>query len=758
MMSNKNKFAEKALAYHRMNNKPGKIAITATKPLVSQQDLALAYSPGVAEPCLAIQKNPEDVYEYTSKGNMVAVISNGTAVLGLGNLGAAASKPVMEGKAVLFKKFADIDAIDIEVDTNNIDEFVNSVKYLGKSWGGINLEDIKAPECFVIEQKLQKLMDIPVFHDDQHGTAIITAAAIINALYLTNRKIENSRIVINGAGAAAIACANLIKKMGASAKNIIMCDTKGVIYHGRKEGMNEWKELQACDTHLRTLSEAMKNADVFIGLSVKGAVTQDMVKSMAAKPIIFALANPDPEITPDDVRAVSKDAIIATGRSDFNNQVNNVMGFPYIFRGALDVRAKEINLEMQIAAANSLAMLARKPVPSEVSIAYSGSKLKFGPEYIIPVPFDPRLITTIPVAVAEAAINSGVANKKNIDLKKYQAELESRLNPASNYMNWLFDKMRANPRKVVFADGEEEEVIKAAILMDENRYGTPILIGREERINPILKSIKGNSHLGGIKILNAAITDKIDQYIEYLYKKLQRKGYLIRDIARMVKRDRNIFAACVVANGDGDFMVTGHTRDFMSSLTDIRKVIDARKDHIIFSYSILLSDNAKIIIADNKIHEMPSSEELADITVQTADIARQLGYNPRAALLSFSTFGSKFSEKSERIRQAVDILNSRKLDFEYDGEMTADIALNKGLMKLYPFCKLSDTANILIMPALNTASISTDLIKELAGGVFIGPIITGLEHSVQIVEIGSNANHILNFAAIAAVSNNTNFA
>jgi malate dehydrogenase (oxaloacetate-decarboxylating)(NADP+) len=740
-----------ALEYHTMDNLPGKIAMHPTKPLMSQRDLSLCYSPGVAAPCLEIVKNIDNIYKYTSKGNMVAVISNGTAVLGLGNLGAAASKPVMEGKAVLFKRFADIDAIDIEIDTENVEEFINVVKYIGHSWGGINLEDIKAPECFIIEARLKELLDIPVFHDDQHGTAIITAAAMINALHITKREFATTKFVINGAGAAAIACIDLIKNMGAKHENVILCDTKGVIYEGRKDGMNEWKAKHASRTPCRTLSDAMVSADVFLGLSAKGAVTQDMVASMAKHPIIFAMANPDPEITPDEIKAVRMDAIIATGRSDYSNQVNNVMGFPYIFRGALDVRASAINEQMKIAAAQAIAELARRPVPNEVSSAYSGAKLQYGADYIIPVPFDPRLITTIPIAVAKAAIESGVAKHNNIDFKKYKVELEGRLNPTSNYMNWIFERMSTTSKRIVFAEGEEEETIKAALMIASNNYGRPILIGRQAKIIDIVSTMGHNNSLDGIEIMNAAIATNTEKYVKFLYKRLQREGFLYRDVARMVKTDRNIFAACMVSCGDADTMVTGLTKSYFTCLQDIRRVIDAKAGNIVFSYSILLSKKHNIIIADNNVHELPSAEELADIAVQTASIARGMGYDPRVALLSFSTFGNPMREKSARIRKAVEILDSMDVDFQYDGEMSAEVALNPELMKLYPFCRLSSSANILIMPALHTASIATGLLQELAGGVFIGPILTGLEHSVQIIPIGSSASEILNFAAIAAV-------
>lgn len=740
----------KALNYHS-NGKRGKIAITPTKPLLTQCDLALAYSPGVAAPCLEIAKNIDDIYKYTARGNMVAVISNGTAVLGLGNLGAAASKPVMEGKAVLFKNFADIDAIDIEVDTSDPEEFINVVKHLGYSWGGINLEDIKAPECFIIEEKLKACMNIPVFHDDQHGTAIITAAGLINATFLTNRSFENLKIVVNGAGAAAIACIELLIAMGARKKNIILCDSKGVIYKGRQDGMNKWKEAHAIETNLRSLEEAIKRADVFLGLSVKGAVSKEMVASMANNPIIFAMANPDPEITPEEIKMVRGDAIIATGRSDYNNQVNNVMGFPYIFRGALDVMAVTINQEMKIAASKALADLARQPVPDEVYKAYSEHKMVFGSEYIIPVPFDPRLITTVSMAVAKAAIDTGVAKIKELDFKKYRAELENRLNPTSGYMNLLFETIQTKPQRIVFAEGEEEEVIKAAQMMRDNEFGYPIIVGREHKILPILKSMGLNHSLDGIIVMNAAVNKNLTKYIDTLYSKLQRQGYLYRDCARLVKSDRNVFAACMVACGDADAIVTGLNKSYFNNLEDILKVIPASKGQRILSYSIMISKEHNIIIADSNVTELPSAQDLVEISLQTADIAKNMGYNPRVALLSFSNFGNPMREKAARIREAVQILDSMKVDFEYDGEMSADVALNPSLRKIYPFCRLSGPANILIMPDLHSASIATQLLQELAGGVFIGSILNGFEQPVQIVQMGSSASEILKMAAFASV-------
>ncbi|MDR0774725.1 MAG: NADP-dependent malic enzyme [Rickettsia sp.] len=740
----------KALEYHQ-KGKPGKIAIAATKPLDTAHDLALAYSPGVAAPCLEIAKNIDDIYKYTARGNLVAVITNGTAVLGLGSIGAAASKPVMEGKAVLFKNFADIDSIDLEIDTTDPDEFVNAVKYLNYSFGGINLEDIKSPECFIIEEKLKSCMQIPVFHDDQHGTAIIAAAGLINAAYLTNRSFDSLKIVVSGAGAAAIACIELLIALSVDKKNVILCDKIGVVYQGRQEGMNKWKELYAVETDLRTLSDAMKSADVFLGLSVKGTVSKEMVASMAANPIIFAMANPDPEITPEDIQLVRSDAIIATGRSDYNNQINNVMGFPYIFRGALDVRATTINQEMKIAAATSLAELARQAVPNEVYKAYPGKKMVFGPDYIIPVPFDPRLITTVPVAVAKAAIDSGVAKITEFDVKNYAKELESRLNPTSHYMNLLFERIQqSTPQRIVFAEGEEEEVIIAAMSMRDASHAHPILVGRYDKISAVLNRIGMNYDLDGITIMNAAINQNLDKYIDTLYSRLQRKGYLYRDCARLVKSDRNIFSAIMVACGDADCMVTGVTKSYYSSLEDIMKVMEAKENNRILGYSILIAKEHNIIIADNSVAELPNEQDIVEITLQTANIAKNMGMTPKVALLSFSTFGNPMREKANRIREAVRILDSMSLDFEYDGEMSANVALNPN-RNSYKFCRLSGSANVLIMPGLYSAAISTQLLQELAGGVFIGPIINGFEYPVQIVQMGSSASEITKIATFACI-------
>lgn len=737
---------EEALVFHK-TGKPGKLQISATKPLITQRDLALAYSPGVAAPCLEIAKNPDTAYDYTARGNFVAVISNGTAVLGLGNLGALASKPVMEGKGVLFKRFADIDGIDIEVDTEDPEAFINCVKYLGPSWGGINLEDIKAPECFIIESRLKEIMDIPVFHDDQHGTAIITAAGLINAAHLTGRKLEDVKLVVLGAGSAGIACLELVKSMGL--KNALLVDREGVIYKGRQTGMNQWKTAHAAETKARTLADAMKGADAFYGLAGPRQVTREMVASMAKNPIIFAMANPVPEILPEEVKSVRDDAIIATGRSDYPNQVNNVLGFPYIFRGALDVRARTINEEMKIAAAKSLAALARKPVPEEVAAAYGGRKMEFGPEYIIPVPFDPRLISTVPVAVAKAAMETKVARKPIKDMEKYKQELAARLNPTANTLNLIFKKLKENPRTVIFAEGEEETTIRAAMQWQENEYGKAILVGRSKEIKEIFDKLRIED--GAIEIQNAAISDENDKYTSYLYKKLQRKGYLQRDCNRMVKNDRNVFAACALACGDADVMVTGLTRSYSESIKSVMHIIDPRPGQRVFGLSVIISRNKQtVFLADTSVHPDPTPEELSNIAVQAADMARRMGHEPRVAFVSFSNFGNPIHHMMEKQRKAVALLDKTKVDFEYEGEMMADVALNPALMKLYPFNRLSGPANVLIFPGLHSANISSKLVKELGGGTLIGPILVGLKKPAQIVSMSASVSDILNQAALAA--------
>jgi malate dehydrogenase (oxaloacetate-decarboxylating)(NADP+) len=739
---------EEALAMHA-SGRPGKLETRLTKPLVTARDLSLAYSPGVAEPCLHIHRNPDLAYDYTSKGNFVAVVSNGTAVLGLGNLGALAGKPVMEGKVALFKRFADVDGMDLCLDTEDVDEFVNCVRFLGPSFGGINLEDIKAPECFVIEQRLRELMDIPVFHDDQHGTAIVAAAGLINAAHLTGRDLRTTRLVINGAGAASIACAELLRAMGMRPENIIMCDTKGVLYRGRIEGMNQWKSAHAVETQARTLSQALEGADVFFGLSVKGAVTQEMVKAMAEKPIIFAMANPDPEITPEEARAARPDCIIATGRSDYPNQVNNVLGFPFIFRGALDVRASTIDDTMKIAAAEALAMLAREPVPEEVARSGAGRKLAFGPEYIIPNAFDPRLISRVPAAVAEAAMRSGVARKPLMDVARYRRELTNRLDAAANALERIHEQVRAEPKRVVFAEGEEESVIRAAIAFRNAGYGTPILVGREERIHAVLAAI-GVRMPDGVEIQNARVSLANRRYAEWLYERHQRNGFLFRDCLRLVNNDRNVFAGCVVAAGDADALVTGETRSYSAALEGVSMAIEP--DGVLFGLTLMIARRSgTVLVADTAIHERPDAATLATIARVSAAAARRMGLTPRVAFLSFSTFGDPKGSIPGPIREAVKLLDQRGVDFEYDGEMGADVALNPELRAtLYPFCRLTGPANVLVMPGLHAAHILTKAVPHLTSATTIGPVLMGMSRPVQIVPTGAGVNQLLDMAALAA--------
>jgi malate dehydrogenase (oxaloacetate-decarboxylating)(NADP+) len=739
---------QEALQFHA-RGRPGKLEITPTKPMATQRDLSLAYSPGVAAPVRAIAEDGSRAYDYTSRGNLVAVITNGTAILGLGNLGPLASKPVMEGKAVLFKRFADVDSIDLEIDTEDVDAFINSVRYLGPSFGGINLEDIKAPDCFIIESRLRELMDIPVFHDDQHGTAIISAAGLLNALHLTGRDIATTRLVCNGAGSAGIACIELVKAMGMRPENVTLCDTKGVVWKGRAEGMNQWKSAHAVETDRRTLAEAMEGADVFFGLSAKGALTAEMVRSMAANPIIFAMANPDPEITPEEVAEIRDDAIMATGRSDYPNQINNVLGFPYIFRGALDVRASTINEAMKVAAAEALAALARADVPDEVAAAYQGKRPKFGRDYIIPVPFDPRLISEVPPAVARAAMESGVARRQIEDMNAYRLELSARRDPIVSTLQRIYEGVRQAPKRVVFAEGEEEQVIRAAASFAAQKLGTAVLIGREEDVRQ-KATAAGIDLRDGIEILNARLSHRNRAYADFLYSRLQREGYLFRDCQRLINTDRNHFGAAMVALGDADAIVSGITRNYQTVLEDFRRVIDPAPGHRVIAVSLVLSRGRTALVADTAVTDMPNAEELADIAVEAAGVARRLGYDPRVAMLAYSTFGHPKGERSERVKEAVQILNRRNVDFEFDGEMAADVALNMDVMSLYPFCRLSGPANVLVMPAFHSASISTKMLQELGGATVIGPLLVGLAKPVQILSLGSKDSDIVNMAALAA--------
>jgi malate dehydrogenase (oxaloacetate-decarboxylating)(NADP+) len=680
----------------------------------------------------------------------VAVISNGTAILGLGNLGALASKPVMEGKAVLFKRFADIDSIDIEVDSQNAEEIINCVAKIGNSFGGINLEDIASPDCFIIEQELKNRLKIPVFHDDQHGTAIITVAGILNALEIVKKSIKKARVVANGAGAAGLSCISLLKAMGLPDENIVMLDKEGVIYKGRPK-VDQFKSAHAADTKLRTLEEAMKGADVFLGLSAKNVVTPAMVKSMAKDPIIFACANPDPEILPELIEQTRNDAIIATGRSDYPNQVNNVLGFPYIFRGALDCRAKTINEEMKIAAARAIADLAKEDVPDEVVAAYGGERPKFGKNYIIPSPFDPRLIRNVSAAVAEAAMKSGVAQKKIEDIAAYKDSLAARLDPSVGFLQNIYAQVRKKQKRVIFAEGEEESMLRAAIDFKNNGLGTPVLIGSSEKIAQQLKDL-GLTLDKSIEIHNSKDEKQRQKYTDHVYKRLQRKGFLKRDCDRLIRTNRIVFGSCMVDLGDADAMITGVTRTFSDTLENIKYVVDERPGEIIFGLTIVVTKKGTVFIADTNVHEYPTAENLADIAISSARVARNLGFTPRVAFLAHSTFGKPMSERSIHLREARDLLEKRKVDFEFEGEMQPDVALNLKFKTIYPFSKLSAPANILIMPAIHSAAISTKLLKELGGSTLIGPLLIGLNKPIEIATLRSKVSDIFNMAAIAAFS------
>ncbi|MEY8839530.1 NADP-dependent malic enzyme [Cribrihabitans sp. XS_ASV171] len=739
---------EEALAFH-LEPTPGKWEVQATVPMTTQRDLSLAYSPGVAVPCQAIAENPETAYDYTNKGNLVAVISNGTAVLGLGNLGALGSKPVMEGKSVLFKRFADVNSIDIELDTEDPDEFCRAVRLMGPTFGGINLEDIKAPECFIIEQRLKEEMDIPVFHDDQHGTAVICAAGLINALQLSGKKIEDVKIVLNGAGAAGIACIELLKSMGARHENCIVCDTKGVIYQGRTEGMNQWKSAHSVQTELRSLEEAMKGADVFLGVSVKGAVTQDMVASMADNPVIFAMANPDPEITPEEAHEVRVDAIVATGRSDYPNQVNNVLGFPYLFRGALDIHARAINDEMKIACAHALAQLAREDVPDEVAVAY-GKSLTFGRDYIIPTPFDPRLIHRIPPAVARAGMNTGAARRPIIDMEAYELSLKTRMDPTASILRGLSARARQAQARMIFAEGDDPRVLRAAVTYQRSGFGKALVVGRQDDVKAKLEAAGLGDAVREIEVVNAANTAHLETYKDFLYKRLQRKGHDQKDIHRLAARDRHVFSALMLAHGHGDGLVTGATRKSAHVLDRINDVFDADAAHGAAGITALLHKGRIVLIGDTLVHEWPDAEDLANIAERAADVARHMGLEPRVAFVSFSTFGYPVSERAEKMHRAPKVLEARGVDFEFEGEMTVDVALNARAQEAYPFSRLTGPANILIVPARHSASISVKLMQEMGGANVVGPILTGVGKPIQICSTVSTANDILNMAVLAS--------
>ncbi len=742
---------KEALDFHK-DKKPGKIEIISSKNMTTKRDLALAYSPGVAAPVKKISENPEAAYDYTSKGNLVAVISNGSAILGMGNLGALASKPVMEGKAVLFKRFADIDSIDLEIDCKNTDEIINSIKNFAPSFGGINLEDIAAPDCFIIEQKLKEILDIPVFHDDQHGTAIITTAALINALDICGKKIKKIKVVVNGAGASAQACTELFKNSGVKSENIIMLDRKGVIYEGRTERIDQWKSRYAVKTKHRNLKDAIKGADVFLGLSSKGVLKKEMVKSMAKKPIIFACANPDPEITPEEINDIRDDAIIATGRSDYPNQVNNLIGFPYIFRGALDVRSKTINEEMKVAAANAIAKLAREDVPDEVVAAMGGERPHYGKDYIIPSTFDPRLISVIPAAVAKAAIDSGVARKKIDDFENYKEQLKQRLDPTVTIMQGINSFIKKNQKRIVFADGEDENTLKAAIAFKNSKLGIPILVGKENKIKEQIKNI-GYSENFDIEIVNSKDEEKRKRYVKHLFEKLQRQqGLLERDCDRMIRNDRVVWATSMVACGDADGAVTGNTRRFGASLEKIKQLVDVRKDEIMFGLNMIVHKGKTIFVGDTSVHEYPTSEQLAEIAISTARVVRLFGFDPKVAFVSHSTFGQPLTSRTKHIRNAVEILKNKKVDFEFDGDMQPDVALNSEYKELYPFAKIVGKANILIMPGQHSAAISYKLMKTVGDSKVIGPLLIGLDLPIEIAPLRSSTSEILNLASIAAYS------
>ena len=742
---------KEALEFHSLN-KPGKIEINSSKPMTTKRDLALAYSPGVAVPVQAIYNNPETAYDYTSKGNLVAVISNGSAILGMGNLGALASKPVMEGKAVLFKRFADIDSIDLEIDSQNVDEIINSIKNFACSFGGINLEDIAAPDCFVIEEKLKEILDIPVFHDDQHGTAIITTAALLNALDISGKSIKDIRVVVNGAGASAIACTNLFKNSGVLNENVTMLDRKGVIYRGRVEGMDQWKSAHAVDTKSRTLEEAIKGADVFLGLSAKGALKKELVKTMAKNPIIFACANPDPEITPEEIMEVRDDAIIATGRSDYPNQVNNLIGFPYIFRGALDVRATTINEEMKVAAANAIAKLAREDVPDEVVAAMGGDRPRYGKDYIIPSTFDPRLISVIPAAVAKAAMDSGVAKKNIEDFEIYKDQLKQRLDPSVTIMQGINSYIKKNQKKIVFADGEDENTLKAAIAFKNSKLGIPILVGKKEKIRERIKEI-GYDENFDIEIINSQDSEKRKKYVNFLFKKMQREqGLLERDCDRLVRNDRVIWASCMVACGDADGAITGNTRRFGASLDKVTQVIKSRPGEIMFGLNMVVSKGKTIFVGDTSVHEYPSSEELAEIAISAARVVKLFGFVPKVAFVSHSTFGQPLTSRTKHIKKAVEILKNKNVDFDFDGDMQPDVALNEEYKELYPFSSIVGNANILIMPGQHSAAISYKMMKSLGETKVIGPLLIGLGQPIEIAPLRSSTSEIINLASVAAYS------
>ncbi|MGA2299954.1 MAG: NADP-dependent malic enzyme [Candidatus Acidiferrum sp.] len=738
-----------ALAYH-FGARPGKIEVTPTKPCRTQRDLSLAYTPGVAQPCLEIEKEPKDAYKYTAKGNLVAVVSNGTAVLGLGNIGALAGKPVMEGKAVLFKRFADVDVFDLEVDSMNPDDVIKVCQLLEPTFGGINLEDIKAPECFYIEETLKKTMKIPVFHDDQHGTAIISGAALLNALEIVGKPIDKVRVVFNGSGAAGIACAEHYVRLGVKHENIFMADTKGVVYEGRTEGMNPYKARFAQKTEMRTLAEAVKGADVFIGLSVKGAFTPEMLRTMAARPIVFAMANPDPEITYDDAVATRKDVIIATGRSDYPNQVNNVLGFPFIFRGALDVHATAINEEMKLAATRALAELAKEDVPDSVCHAYGVERIRFGPEYIIPKPFDPRVLVWTASAVARAAMETGVA-KEPVNLEEYRERLERLLGKAHEVMRLIIHKAKNKPQRVVFPEGENEKILRAAQILVDEKIAQPMLIGNTEVIRA--KAADLSVELEEIQIVDPATWPKREAYIQTLYELRQRRGVTLSE-ARGLINNRNLFGAVMVQVGDADALVGGETQHFPDTIRPALQVIKPRPGlHKVSGLYALVTKRGDIyFLADCTVNIEPSAEDLAEIALCAAEMARRFNVTPRVAMLSFSNFGSTPHPLTEKVRQAVQLVHKADPALMIDGEMMSDTAVVPEIIaETYPFSSLHGGANVLVFPDLNSANTCYKLLARIGGAETIGPILMGMSKPVHVLQRGAEVEEIVNIAAIAVV-------
>jgi len=738
-----------ALEYHSKGRK-GKIEVVSTKPCQTAADLSLAYSPGVAEPCLAIQQNPEDAYKYTAKGNLVAVVSNGTAVLGLGNLGALAGKPVMEGKGILFKRFADIDVFDIELDTENPDEIIKACQLLEPTFGGINLEDIKAPECFYIEETLKKTMNIPVFHDDQHGTAIISSAALLNALHLVDKKIEDIRIVVNGAGAAANSCAKLAIALGVKPNNMIMCDTKGVIYKGRVEGMNPYKELFAADTHFRTLEEAAAGADVLFGLSVKGAFTPEMVASMAPNPVIFAMANPDPEITPEAALAVRSDVMIATGRSDYPNQVNNVLGFPFIFRGALDVRATCINEEMKLAAVKALAKLAREECPDSVCKAYGNQKFVFGPNYIIPKPFDPRVLLHVAPAIAQAAMDSGVARQPIEDMAKYIEHLEKTQGKSKEIMRMIINKAKSDPKKIVFPEGENEKILRAAKELVEEGIARPVLIGDRTKI--VQKMAELAIELD-VPIIDPADSELTEKYAAELYQVRQRKGLTLSESQRILRRkSRTHFGSMMVRMGDADALLGGIDTHYPETIRPALEVVGKQQGlSSVHGLYMMVSRKDVYFLADTTVTIDPTAEELAETAILAAEKVRMLDLEPRVAMLSFSNFGSVKHPQALKVRRAVEIVKERAPELIVEGEMQADTAVVPELLEGFTFSKLKKNANILIFPDLNSGNICYKLLHHLGGAEAIGPILMGMNKPVHVLQRGDSVDDIVKMAAIAVV-------